>query len=627
MNNVALRQEIDRLVSTGDGINASRHLARLWHQDPGLSTASYIGSCYEKVRPNVSLVPCRLALLRSFTLEPLVPLLRAAALVQGIDLKVYISEFNAYAQDILNPASQLYRFEPDIVTLAVQTRDIAPELWNAYAALSAEEQQGAVSRVATTYQGWVEAFRSRSEAHLIIHTLEEPVFPSQGLFDQQSAGGQVAAIHRVNEALGHIARAHRGVYLMDYDGLVARYGRARWYDECKWLTMRMPIASEHVKHLANEWLRFVHPLIGKVCKALVMDLDNTLWGGVIGEDGMEGIQVGPEYPGAAYQALQRVILDLYHRGIILAVCSKNNLADATEALENHPGMILRPHHFATFRINWNDKAQNLREIAAELNIGIDALALLDDSPVERERVRMELPEVTVIELPQDPMKYSEALRMAPVFERLVLSDEDRERGRYYAEQRQREEMEKSATSLEDFYQSLRQEVEIASVTTATLTRVAQLTQKTNQFNTTTRRYTEQQVSALAASPDWNVYSIRVKDCFGDNGIVGVVIVHDTSDVSEIDTFLLSCRVIARTIETAILSFLADRARAHDIKQLRGWFLPTKKNSPAKEFYREHQMRILEESDGNVLWGLDLDQQGIECPTWVRLTVCDGVTIL
>jgi FkbH-like protein len=623
MAGVTLRQEIDRLVSTGDGISAARHLARLWRQDPGLSTASFVGSCYEKLRPHISLVPCRLALLRSFTVEPVVPLLRAAAFIQGIDLQVYIGEFNTYAQDILNPASQLYRFEPHIVILAVQTRDIAPDLWAGYAALSSEEQQGAVSRVVASYQSWVEAFRSRSEAHLIVHTLEGPVFPSQGLFDQQSAGGQVVAIQRVNEALGDITRAHRGVYLLDYDALVARYGRARWYDECKWLTMRMPIAAEHLEHLANEWLRFVHPLIGKICKALVVDLDNTLWGGVIGEDGMEGIQVGPEYPGAAYQALQRVILDLYHRGIILAVCSKNNMADANEALENHPGMILRPHHFATLRINWNEKAQNLREIAAELNIGIDALALLDDSPVERERIRMELPEVTVIELPEDPVKYSQALRMTPVFERVVLSDEDRERGRYYAGQRQRDEMEKSATSLEDFYRALRQEVEIASVTTGNLTRVAQLTQKTNQFSTTTRRYTEQQISALAASSDWSVYSIRVKDCFGDNGIVGVVIVHDTSDVSVIDTFLLSCRVIARTIETAILSFLVDRARAQNIRQLHGWFFPTKKNSPAKEFYREHQMRLLEERDGGLLWGLELDERHIECPSWVQLTICEA----
>jgi FkbH-like protein len=288
-------------------------------------------------------------------------------------------------------------------------------------------------------------------------------------------------------------------------------------------------------------------------------------------------------------------------------------------------MLLRPHHFASVRINWNDKPQNLREIACELNIGVDALALLDDSPVERERVRMELPEVTVIELPDDPMQYSQALRMSPVFERLALSDEDRIRNRFYAEQHEREQLAKNSASLEDFYRSLKQEVEIAAVTPATVTRVAQLTQKTNQFNTTTRRYTEQQISALAKSPASDVYSVGVKDCFGDNGIVGVVIVHDTANVSEIDTFLLSCRVIARTVETAILAFLADRARAKNLKQVEGWFLPTKKNAPAKEMYREHNMQPRGEVDGACLWGLDLAQQNIDCPAWVRLIVRDEPT--
>ena len=302
---------------------------------------------------------------------------------------------------------------------------------------------------------------------------------------------------------------------------------------------------------------------------LVTDLDNTLWGGVIGENGLEGIQVGMEYPGAAYRALQRVMLDLYRRGIILAICSKNNVADAMEALEQHPGMLLRPEHFAALRINWDDKAQNLREIAAELNVGRDSLAFLDDNPVERARISDELPEVTVIDLPSDPSWFAQALQAVPVFERLAVSSEDRERGRYYGEQRQRVESQRNATSLEDFLRSLQQEVEVAPVTAETLIRVAQLTQKTNQFNLTTRRYSEQKIAELAASSHWSVYSIRVKDRFGDNGIVGVMITHDAGKVCEIDTFLLSCRVIGRTIETALLSFMVDSARARGMEQLQG----------------------------------------------------------
>ena len=362
------------------------------------------------------------------------------------------------------------------------------------------------------------------------------------------------------------------------------------------------------------------PLDRKVRKALVTDLDNTLWGGVIGEDGMNGIRVGEEYPGAAYQALQRAMLDLYQRGIILAVCSKNNLSDAMEVFEHHPGMLLRPQHFAVLRINWNDKAQNLREIAAELNIGIDALAFLDDNPVERQWVRSQLPEVTVIDLPDDPMGYAQALRDNPVFERLSLSTEDRERARYYAEQRLRTELEQNVASLEDFYQSLQMEVEISLVTTETLARIAQLTHKTNQFNLTTRRYSEQQIAGMAADRDWRVYSLRVRDRFGDNGLVGVAITRYQERICEIDTFLLSCRVIGRTVETAILATIAEQARIKGSESLIGWFLPTKKNAPAKDFYSSHGFTCTLEEDGKSRWEFDLTRGDILSPSWFKRQV-------
>jgi FkbH-like protein len=351
---------------------------------------------------------------------------------------------------------------------------------------------------------------------------------------------------------------------------------------------------------------------------LVTDLDNTLWGGVVGEDGIDGIQLGIEYPGAAFQAVQRVMLDLYRRGILLAVCSKNNLSDAMEALEKHPGMLLKPEHFAAMRINWKDKAENLREIAAELNIGIDSLAFLDDNPVERERIRTVFPEVTVIELPEDPMSFSRVLRETPVFERLTLSEEDRERGRYYAQQRQRVELERRVSSLEDFYRSLQQEIEIATVTPGTLTRIAQLTQKTNQFNLTTRRYSEQQLTEMAQSSAWKIYSIRVKDRFGDNGTVGVAITHDVEEVCEIDTFLMSCRVISRTVETALISFLIEQARTRGMIQIRGWFLPTKKNHMAADFYPLHGFQKVSEDNEKTFWSLALSESVTRCPEWIKL---------
>ncbi len=623
MNTPELRQEIERLIASGEAAAAARGLTELLGQDASASSASFVVGRFEQLRGRVNLQPYRLAILRSYTVEPMIPPLRAAAFTAGVDLTVQLSEFNAYVQEIVDPGSQLYAFQPDAVILAVQTRDLAPDLWRDFSHMSEEQVQSTGSRVIADFRGWVRSFRAHCQAHLVVHNFEQPAFPNRGVFDDQSSSSQHIVIERINRELCSLAAENTGVYVLDYDALIARHGRLQWHDERKWLTVRLPMAAQNTHHLVKEWLRFLHPLTGKVAKALVVDLDNTLWGGVIGEDGMNGIKLGGEYPGAAFQELQRALLDLHQRGILLAICSKNNLEDAQEALRNHPGMLLTPKHFAAMRINWTDKAQNLRDIAKELNIGVDALAFLDDNPIERQQVRSQLPEVRVIDLPTDPMAFARTVRECPVFERLVLSTEDQQRGSYYQAQREREELEQTITSREDFYRSLQQEAEIAALTKATLTRIAQLTNKTNQFNLTTRRYSEPQLLEMVGSGNFNCFSLRVKDRFGDNGLVGVAITRETADVCEIDTLLMSCRVIGRTVETALLSFLAGHARARGARRMEGWFLPTKKNAPAKDFYPSHGFAMLKEDSTGALWALDLNEQSLPCPEWVRMTVLNG----
>ncbi|MCA1592644.1 MAG: HAD-IIIC family phosphatase [Acidobacteria bacterium] len=624
METSELRQKIDELIAAGECDAAARRLCELWRRDSGTAAASYVVARYEKLRGRVPLLPYRLAVLRSFTVEPLMPLLRAACFVAGVDLSVHVGEFNAYAQELLGPNSPLDEFEADAAVLAVQTRDVAPDLWRDFADLKADEREAIAVRVAGGFRDWVRAFRERSRAHLIIHTLEEPTAPSQSILDAQDAGGQAAVVRRINDELRRFAAEQSGVYVLDYDALVARHGRALWHDERKWLAARLPFAASSLSHAVAEWMRFIHPLTGKIAKALAVDLDNTLWGGVVGEDGLAGLRLGAEYPGAAYLELQRTLLDLQRRGILLCVCSKNNPEDALEALAKHPGMLLRPRHFAAVRVNWKDKADNLREIARELNIGTDALAFLDDNPFEREHVRAELPEVTVIELPDDPLRFAQAVRDCPVFERLSLSTEDRERGSYYVAERERANLGRRRPTREDFYRNLRQEAEVAPVTPLTLRRVAQLTQKTNQFNLTTRRYTEQQIEEMSERAGWHVLALGLRDRFGDNGLVGVAIVRECADAWEIDTFLLSCRVIGRTVETALLSDLTERARARGAKNIQGRFFPTKKNAPAVNFYPAHGFSLVEENEGGSLWALDLSGGGgVECPAWIRLTVVNG----
>jgi FkbH-like protein len=370
-------------------------------------------------------------------------------------------------------------------------------------------------------------------------------------------------------------------------------------------------------------MRFLAPLAGKTVKAVVVDLDNTLWGGVVGEDGINGIKVGSEYPGAAYQSLQRSLLDLSRRGILLAICSKNNAEDALEALDRHPGMLLRSKDFAAVRINWQDKPLNLRSIAQELNIGSDALAFVDDNPFECAQVRAALPEVIVIELPANPMEYASTLLQCPGLERLTLSAEDQQRGAIYRNQRLRSQAEQSFQTREDFFRYLQQVVRIEPVNATTLARVAQLTQKTNQFNLTTRRYTEEEIARLIDMEKWRVLSIRVSDRLGEQGLVGVAVTRDQGDVCELDTFLLSCRVIGRTVETAFVAAIAKDAAERGCKTLIGWFLPTKKNAPAQEFYAQHGFQEQERNGHGILWALPLDGRRPACPDWIHLISPDG----
>jgi FkbH-like protein len=623
-----LRAEVDGFIARGAFDLASRRLAELWRRDPASGTASFVTSRLEELREKTrdqlgdkfALTKFKLAILRSFTVEPIVPLLRAEAFAYGIDLEVHVGDFSTYVQDMLDSQSSLYRFAPNAVVLAVRADQAAPELWHDFADLAPEAAQQAAERVVRSYEQWIAAFRKHSQAALIVHSLERPSSPSLGILDDQSEAGQSGLIRQINRELRRITAGFHGVYVLDYDALVARHGSEHWHDERKWLTARLPIAARHLLHMARDWMRFIVPLSGRTAKVLVVDLDNTLWGGVIGEDGMTGIKVGPEYPGAAYQALHRALLHLSRKGILLAVCSKNNLDDAMEALEKHPGMLVRPKHFAAIRINWTDKAQNLREIAEELNVGIDALAFLDDNPFEREQVRAALPEVTVIDLGKNSLEYASAVRNCAAFERLTLSSEDQQRTAMYAAQKQRAGAEQNFQSKEDFFRFLEQEAELEPVSDLTLARISQLTQKTSQFNLTTRRYTEPQIADMAKKPDWQIFSIRVRDRFGDHGLVGVAIAHDEGEQCEVDTFLLSCRVIGRTVETALLAHLAESAVQRGCKRLVGWFLPTKKNAPARDFYLQHGFNRQEANGTGSLWTLDLKSSTLRCPDWIKLKV-------
>ena len=620
-----LRRRVEELLAAGEWKRSYLLLGELWRKEQTAATASFINHGRDRLAPHLTLASRRVAFLRSFTVEPMVALLRAAALMQGIDLAVHVGDFNAYAQEMIDPASPMYDFAPDIVVVAVRLADVSPLLWETFPGDSPDEVVKEIDRLSDTIAGWIAAVRARSSAGIIVHNFEMPARPRQGILDTQSEAGQLTAISELNRRLRALAARNTGVYILDYDALVARHGREQWHDERKWQTMRMPITAKNHLHVAHEWLRMLVPLSGGGCKVLVTDLDNTLWGGVIGEDGLAGIHLGADAKGAGFRALQRAMLGLRQRGIILAICSKNNQAEIDEVFEKHSDMLLRLHHFSSTRVNWADKPTNLAAIAADLNLGTEALAFLDDNPVERHRVREELPEVTVIDLPADPMAYAQALQDCFVFERLHVSREDKERTRHYADERHRMELRIQAPSLEDFFRSLQQDILIKPLCPENIPRVAQLTQKTNQFNVTTRRYNEQELAALADRPGHCVLTVTVYDRFGDSGLVGTVITRDdvTGGGSEIENFLLSCRVIGRTVETALLAYVTEQARQAGKRELRGWFYPTPKNAPAADFYQKHGFSRREDVPSGSLWSLDITAATVPYPLWSRILTPDG----
>jgi len=322
-------------------------------------------------------------------------------------------------------------------------------------------------------------------------------------------------------------------------------------------------------------------------KCIVLDLDNTLWGGIVGEDGPEGIELSLGGRGSGFIAFQQALLDLHHRGILLAINSRNNFEDAMEVIRKHPNMILKEDHFASLRINWNDKAENIREIASELNIGTDSLVFFDDDPTNRAAVQAFLPEVEVPEMPKDPSQYVKFLLSLPFFSSEAITDEDKMRGNLYVTERLRREKEKLFSDKKEFFKNLGLELRVFVDDDSSLPRLAQLTEKTNQFNVKKIPMSENDVLSYITSPEHAVFFGRMVDSFGDYGITNFAIVNIRGEHWEVEAFLMSCRVIGRGAELAFLSAIAQDGKKRNAKTISMQFIPTEKNKPAEEFVKEY----------------------------------------
>jgi len=601
-------------------IDAMKALFSMIDEDPSLNNYSFASARLKEIDiSQLGFHHVKIAILSSFTIEPVIPYLHVKCCRAKLNPDFYIGGYNLFQQEILDPNSNLYEFKPDVLILAVRLQELSHYLYESFFEYSKDQIRDETNRISNLIRTLIIAFRDNSSAAVIVHNFETPPRPLFGIIDNQQDPGQKRSILKINFAIEDISKENQGVYILDYDNLVSLHGKLSWQDSKMWLLAKMPIAGKNYSYLADEYIRFLKPLKGLNRKCLVLDLDNTLWGGVVGEDGVDGIKLGHTYPGNAFIAFQKEVLKLYSKGIILAINSKNNESDAMEVFKKHPDMVLRTKHFASWRINWQDKVQNMKEIAEELNIGLDSIVFMDDSPIERERMKTSLPEVFTVDMPSDPIQYCSKLMELTDFETLSLSDEDRKRGEMYHSQLERKKLQESSTSLEDFYRSLDMMITINLADAHSIPRISQLTQKTNQFNLTTKRYSESDIQSFVNSLDHRVFYVRLFDKFGDNGIVGVSILKKNNKIEwKIDTFLLSCRVLGRTVETAILSFIIDVVKKEGAKSIYGAYIPTKKNQPAMDFYNIHGFKFFERSGEQTQWLFDLENNNIEFPQWFKL---------
>jgi FkbH-like protein len=552
----------------------------------------------------LDLQPLRLALLGSSTTTHLHSAIRVAGVRKNLRVEIYEGEFGQYWQELSDQTSGLHEFRPNVVVLSLDAYHLSAGINSASLPENVEvEARQIADRVRACWRLALDAFKCS-----VIHQAPLPVYSClMGHNEHRLAGSKATFTDYLTNILRKSADEN-GVDFLSLDKLSRQDGLASWHDRGLWHRAKQEIGPSAAPFYGEQLMRLIAAKLGRSSKCLVLDLDNTLWGGVVGDDGLEGLVLGQGSAlGEAFTAFQEYARELSRRGIILAVCSKNDETNALEPFEKHPEMVLRRSDIACFKANWSDKAENLRAIAAALNIGIDSLVFIDDNPFERELIRKELPAVSVPECGDDPTYFAEIIDRAGYFEAIAITQEDRQRAGQYQEMQLREALRASATDLPSYLRSLDMRLVWRRFDRVGLARIVQLINKTNQFNLTTRRYSEEDVIAVMEDSRALGLQFRLLDRFGDNGIIAIVIGRfDGEATLSIETWLMSCRVLGRTVEQAILNLIARQARDIGAVRLIGDYIPTKKNGMVKSHYlnlgftKDH-----EDVDGSATFRLEL----------------------
>ena len=526
----------------------------------------------------------RIAILGGFTLNGLEETMRVKCDEKRIQCTTYVSGYNQYNQEILDEKSQLYKFSPDITFLIIDSRTILGKLFLNPYSVSIEERKQFVQNKSDEIINLAKSLVEKSKSKLVISNFSVPSYSPIGINETREEFGLHDMVRVLNENIKIGLSTEPEIFIYALNSFVTRFGENNVFDYKQYFYGDVRISLDYIPYLAEELMGYIKAVLGLNKKCIVLDLDNTLWGGIVGEDGFEGIKLGDSPVGRAYAEFQHNLLALNQRGILLAINSKNNFDDAMQIIKDHPNMVLKEDNFVCIRINWNDKVVNMKEISDELNIGLDSMVFFDDDPVNREYVKSNLPEIQTIDI-SDPSNSSKILKSINDFQMLKITDEDMTRNKMYLEQRKRTELKTQVGDLQDFLKQLNISVKIKNADSFTIPRISQLTIKTNQFNLTTRRYQEEDIRKFSQDKDKIVECAQVEDKFGDNGITGVYIINkDNKQEWTIDTFLLSCRIIGRGVEDGMLHQIIEKARKEGVSKIRGEYIKTKKNKPAENFF-------------------------------------------
>ncbi len=551
----------------------------------------------------------RVAILGSFTLDPFLPVLRVEAARAGLWLDTYLAPYGLYLSELLDPGSGLYQFRPTVTFLAID----GDVLWNQrWAETPPLKSEPVVGGLLTPLFAGLDAFERAGSGIVVMNDFVLPRRSTEGVNAFRSKGTFAHTIAHANKHLRLRLSLRDQTFLFPLADVVGQVGRTHAFNWRTHYRGHLTWSDALMAAIAERYVGFALAAMGKATKCIVLDLDNTLWGGVLGEEGPTGIALGPHWPGSEFVDFQRELLNLQRQGILLALCSKNNESEALAVLRDHPSMLIREPQLAAFRINWEDKASNIRSLAGELNIGLDHMLLLDDSPHERAWVKDQIPELRVPDLPPDPSMYAHWVGSLPSLMVLQQTAEDLQRTQQYQESRTRETYRTSIDSLEDFLRGLGLRVHIGLVDEGSMARVVQLLAKTNQFNLTTRRHDEATLRRQVASAAWRVYTMGVADRFGDFGLTAVAIVEPAAAAWHVESFLLSCRVIGKSVETALLVRIAEDARGAGVSVLSAEFIDSGRNQVASTFLSNHGF----DADAEGRWLRSLDAPGLEWPAYI-----------